>query len=78
MELNRVLSDSGEVLLYDQLPSDEQKKFFAKVLVKFDRGKFLRGSEQLKILLKNHFKIKENYKIRSGPYTLCVFVLKKS
>ena len=76
-ELNRVLKNSGKIILYDQLPSSEQKNFFAKVLVKFDRGKFLRKSKQLKMLLERYFKIRENYKIRSGPYTLCVFSLKK-
>tara|TARA_Y100000310_G_scaffold345466_1_gene465315 strand:- start:25588 stop:26196 length:609 start_codon:yes stop_codon:yes gene_type:complete len=78
MDLSRVLSDSGQVLLYDQLPPKEQKNFIAKVLAKFDRGEFLRGNSKLKILLKKYFKIKENYMIRSGPYTLCVFILEKS
>jgi len=76
-ELARVLSNSGEIILYDQLPSSEQKKFFGKVLVKFDRGKFIRENGNLKILLKQYFKIKENYNMLSGPYSLCVFILKK-
>jgi ubiquinone/menaquinone biosynthesis C-methylase UbiE len=76
-ELDRVLSSRGQIILYDQLPSREQGNFFAKILVKFDKGEFIRKGRDLKIILKKHFKIEENFNILSGPYSLCVFVLKK-
>lgn len=76
-ELKKILKNSGQIILIDQLHHTQQKKLLGKIMVKYDRGDYVRKRNHLKSILTKKFIIKEDYDIYSGPFTLCVFILKK-
>ena len=74
-DFDRMLLPNGEIIIIDQLHHTGQENLLAKIMVKHDRGKFLRRNNHLRRVFNTNFNIKENYKISCGPFTMCVFIL---
>ena len=75
-EARRVLRPDGRLVVVDLIPPVSAYDMLGKMLVKADRGRHVRSTEGYRRLLSVAFDIRDEYHVRTGPYDLCVFVLK--
>jgi cyclopropane fatty-acyl-phospholipid synthase-like methyltransferase len=77
-DARRVLKPDGEVVIVDLIPPVSRRDVVGRILVRLDRGRHVRTHEAYRGLFSQAFTSARDYRIRTGPYDLCVFVLKPS
>ncbi|MFH1582989.1 MAG: class I SAM-dependent methyltransferase [Candidatus Falkowbacteria bacterium] len=75
-EASRVLKDNGLMLIMEDMATPRDN-ILTKFIHDFDKGKFIRTSENYKNLLRSDFKIIKDLIIKSGLCPYQVFLLKK-
>ena len=72
-EVKRVLKENGKVLISEPVFS---KGIISTILLKLDRGKYIRKQEEYKFLLEDFLIERERY-FRFSAHKFCSFVLSK-
>lgn len=75
-EIKRVLKSGAGALVLEDVVGGEDNKI-TKILHNLDKGDFIRSAKEYFNLLKPHFKIVKNYRIKSGLCPYQVFILEK-
>lgn len=74
-EIKRTLKKEGEILIMEDIEVQEKKNLWGKVIHFFDRGAFIRETDDYKLLFSRYFEIQKTYKTKSGCCDYAVFLL---
>lgn len=76
-EILRVLRQSGRILVWDPVPVPHQEGLLSKFLFSIDRGRFPRLPEAVIGLFGDAIAVKENTRVKAGPYSGYLLILEK-
>ena len=74
-EMNRVLKENGKIFIMEDVDVDSRLDMLGNIIRKFDKGNYIRKKNEYFKLLKQKFKIKNNYRIKSGLASYEVFII---
>lgn len=76
-EVKRVLKNGGGLLIMEDVAENDDGKI-TRLLHQLDQGNFIRSAKEYRDLLKPHFKILKNFKIKSGLCPYQAFIMEKN
>ena len=75
-EFYRILKKNGRIIIMDHFIKKDQRNFFCRFLINFDRGRYFRNPDNIISLLKKRFEVEKQF-IRKGLYKDYILIFKK-